>query len=118
MPQGGTMAKMTSDRRNLFGRLFNYANNFLSIMGIVLTTVTAILIIVFIVAESAGAIHNPYMASFAFLVLPGFFVLGLLVIPIGMWRRRKVLLAGGATEEELSTYPELNFNNPHLRRVI
>jgi nitrate/TMAO reductase-like tetraheme cytochrome c subunit len=111
------MAKTAANRRNLFGRLFNYANNFLSIMGIVLTTVAAILIIVFIVAASAGAIHNPYMATFAFIVLPAFFILGLIVMPIGMWRRRKLLLAGGASEEELSAYPDLDFNNPHLRKV-
>lgn len=104
-------------RSQLVGRLFNYANNPLSLLGIALTTVSAILILVFVGTEMFGALRNPYVGMFAFLFLPALFVLGLLVIPIGMLRRKRKLLAQGAKKEDLARYPRLDFNDPTLRRV-
>ncbi len=105
------------DRRRFFGRLFNYANNAITIAGVVLTTLSGLLIVVFLVAHLFGAIDNPYIGLFAYVVLPAVFVLGLIEIPIGMWRRRARLIREGATEEELTTFPRLDFNDPHIRRV-
>lgn len=111
---------MTTTRRSatqVLGRLWNLANNFLTIVGSALTTIAGLLIVTFVVVELAGGIRNPYIAGLAYLVLPVFFVAGLALMPVGMWRRRRKLLAGGATEGELDTYPKLDFNDPHLRRV-
>lgn len=103
--------------RSRFGRLFNYANNITSILGIVLTTVSAILIIVFTITDLVIKFKNPYLPVFTFMVLPAFFVLGLLLIPIGMWVRRKQLIREGATGEQLEKFPRLDFNQPEIRRV-
>ena len=110
------MAVTTSDRRKFFGRLFNYANNGLTIAGIVLTTLSGLLIIVFVIAQLWGGLDNPYIGLFAYVVLPAIFVLGLIEIPIGMWRRRRKLIREGATEEELTAFPKLDFNDPNMRR--
>lgn len=99
------------------GRLFNYANNLTSLVGIVLTTVSAISIIIFIVGDMAGEFPNPYIGIFAFMILPAVFVLGLILIPIGMLRRRRQLIAAGQTAEERARYPRLDFNDPQLRRA-
>jgi NapC/NirT cytochrome c family, N-terminal region len=111
------MTTDTDDRRRFFGRLFNYANNAITIAGVVLTTLSGLLIVVFLVAQLWGGLKSPYIGLFAYVVLPAVFVLGLLEIPIGMWRRRRRLIQEGATEEELTTFPKLDFNDPHLRRV-
>jgi len=111
------MASSTEDRKKFFGRLFNYANNGLTIAGVVLTTLSGLLIVVFIVAQLWGGLDNPYIGLFAYVVLPAIFILGLIEIPIGMWRRRRKLIKSGATEAELTTYPRLDFNDPHMRRV-
>jgi nitrate/TMAO reductase-like tetraheme cytochrome c subunit len=108
---------MSSPRSQSVGRLFNYANNPISLLGIALTTVSAILIVVFVASEMFGAIRNPYVGMFAFLALPTIFVVGLVLIPIGMLRRKKRLIAEGLTEAERSHYPRLDFNDPGLRRV-
>ncbi len=102
-------------RKNL-GRVFNYANNPLTIIGIGLTTLSALVIITFVVVEFFGELGNPYIGLFAYVAMPAVFVLGLILIPIGMWRRRRVLIAGGATEIEKSRYPRLDFNDPKIRR--
>jgi hypothetical protein len=98
-------------------RFFNLANNATTIIGASLTTVSSILIITFIVVEIFGELRNPYIGMFAYLMLPAFFVLGLLLIPIGMIRRHLRLIHSGATEDELTRYPRLDFNDPKLRRV-
>jgi hypothetical protein len=105
------------DRKKFFGRLFNYANNGLTIAGVVLTTISGLLIVVFLIAQLWGGLTSPYIGLFAYVVLPAIFVLGLIEIPIGMWRRRARLIREGATEEELTTFPKLDFNDPQIRRV-
>jgi hypothetical protein len=111
------MTPGTEDRNKFFGRVFNYANNGLTIAGIVLTTLSALLIIVFVIAQLWGDLDNPYIGLFAYVFLPVIFILGLIEIPIGMWRRRRHLIKHGATEAELTAFPRLDFNDPHLRRM-
>ncbi|MBD3856470.1 MAG: NapC/NirT family cytochrome c [Acidobacteria bacterium] len=111
------MTASTDERRKFFGRLFNYANNAITIAGVVLTTLSGLLILVFLIAQLWGGLDNPYIGLFAYVVLPIIFILGLIEIPIGMWRRRRKLIREGATEEELTDFPRLDFNDPHMRRV-
>ena len=100
------MAAISQDRKALFGRLFNYANNGITIAGIVLTTLSALLIVTFIIVELSGGLRNdPYIGLFAYVALPVVFMIGLVEIPIGMWRRRRKLIREGASEKELSDYP-------------
>lgn len=111
---------MTASSRGfaqLRGRLWNYANNPLTVIGTILTTISGLLILTLAVVEAAGGIRNPYVAGFAYLVLPPAFILGLLLVPLGMWRRRRRLIRTGATAGELDTYPRLDFNDPHVRKV-
>jgi nitrate/TMAO reductase-like tetraheme cytochrome c subunit len=107
----------TDTRKPASGRLFNYANNGLTIAGVVLTTLSGLLIIIFLLAQLWGGLDNPYIGIFAYVVLPLIFVLGLIEIPIGMWRRRRALQQRGATEAELTAFPKLDFNLPEVRRV-
>lgn len=103
--------------RQVFGRLWNYANNPLTVVGTILTTIAGLSIVILALVELAGGVRNPYVSGFAYLVLPPVFILGLLLIPFGMWRRRKRLLRAGAAAEDLDAYPRLDFNDPHVRKV-
>lgn len=112
------MAALSRDRKARLGRYFNYANNGITIAGIVLTTLSALLIVTFMIVELSGGLkHDPYIGLFAYVALPVVFMIGLVEIPLGMWRRRRKLIRQGATEEELSNYPRLDFNDPRLRRI-
>ncbi len=103
--------------RDTLGRVLNYMKNPVSIAGTIIATVAALTIVIFLLAELAGGFHNPYLGIFAYVVLPALFLLGLVLIPIGLWRRRRALLAEGATLEELSEYPRLDFNDPLIRKI-
>ncbi len=105
------------DSKGRIGRVFNYANNPLTIIGIGLTTLSSLVILTFFVVELFGELHNPYIGLFAYVAMPAVFVLGLVLIPIGMWRRRHTLIKGGATEIEKSRFPKLDFNDPKIRRA-
>jgi hypothetical protein len=102
----------------LTGRLFNFANNPMTLAGVGLTTVSAVLIFTFLIVSLFGGLQqNPYVGMFAYLVLPFFFVVGLIVIPVGMLLRRRTLAKAGTSDEEMSKYPRLDFNDPKMRRV-
>ena len=68
---------------------FRHVRNPLTLFGIWLTTVSAILFLVVFFADLFGLIHNPYLGILFFLVLPGFFVVGLLMMPLGIYFSRR-----------------------------
>jgi hypothetical protein len=84
--------------------------NPISLLGVFLATIGAFLFLVFWLAEGLGLHTNPYMGIVFFLILPGVFVFGLLLIPIGLWRDRRARRAG----REVG-WPRLDFNNPRTR---
>ena len=87
----------------------------ISIAGIVITTISAVLFIIVLLAELFGLHTNPYVGILFFLVLPALFVLGLLLIPLGAWieRRRR---AAGKPPASLE-WPRIDLNNRTHRRT-
>ena len=55
--------------------------NTLSVAGALLATFSAVLFLVVFLADLFGLHTNPYIGIVFFLILPGFFVFGLLMIP-------------------------------------
>lgn len=84
-----------------------------SIAGMVLTTISAVVFLVVFFADLFGLHSNPYLGMLFFLVLPGIFIFGLVLIPIGAWieRRRR---RSGAKPSELH-WPRLDLNKPEHR---
>lgn len=100
-----------------WARLFYYlSQNTLSLIGVVLTTSSAITLIGFWIYDFIlpGPPH-PYIGILIFLTLPGIFVLGLLLIPIGIYFRRRKLQAAG---ELPSVYPEIDLKTPTVRNGL
>lgn len=61
----------------------------LAAFGTALTTLSAVLFVLFFIIESAGWLENPYLGLISFVLLPALFVLGLVLIPIGTWLARR-----------------------------
>lgn len=94
--------------------------NWVTLFGASVTTISGIAILGFFLLGLLGLADSPYIALMALLVLPGLFVLGLLLIPVGLWlerRRVKRLAEQGIVEPELPLFPVIDFNKPHTRHV-
>lgn len=89
--------------------------NGISMAGMGLTTVAAVLFLTVFVADLFGWHTNPYLGILFFLVLPALFVLGLLLIPIGMWWTKRRVSRGLPVRRE---WPRLDLNDPVHRRTL
>jgi hypothetical protein len=89
----------------------------LGMTGAVITTVSAILFLTLFGLSLVGYHGGPYLGIVAFLILPGLFVAGLALIPVGLWRdrvrRRRIAAEGGVAVDEL---PVWNLNSDRTRR--
>ena len=93
--------------------------NWITALGGALATVSALLIIAFLILGLLGFYDTPYIGIMAFLVLPGVFVLGLLLIPVGVyWERRRARQSGDPRNPaSREVYPRIDFNRASVRRT-
>jgi nitrate/TMAO reductase-like tetraheme cytochrome c subunit len=93
-----------------------FGNNPLSLAGGALTTASGITMIGYWVVELMGRSNdNPYLGIIFFLILPALFVLGLVLIPVGIYQRRKKLQKAGAIP---AVFPKVDFNDRIFRHGI
>jgi NapC/NirT cytochrome c family protein len=95
---------------------FFLGHNAITLTGAVLTTSSAFTMISFWLHEVfGGASVNPYVGIVVFLILPGIFLAGLVLIPIGVFLRRRKLRASGTLPD---VYPKIDLGQPSLRRAM
>src|SRR5215510_9614553 len=96
--------------------LYYLGQNPVSLAGAVLTTSSAATLIAFWFYDFLlpGPPH-PYIGILLFLILPGIFVFGLVLIPVGILLRRHRLKAKG---ELLDIYPAINLRQPMVRQGV
>jgi len=63
----------------------------LAILGALITTASAVAFVALAIAVLAGLFENPYAGLVVFIALPTLFVIGLLLIPAGMWLQSRKL---------------------------
>jgi NapC/NirT cytochrome c family, N-terminal region len=85
-----------------------------SFLGVALATLSAVVFLFVFLLDMFGLHQNPYLGIVFFLVLPAFFVLGLLLIPLGWYLDRRRRLRG----LEQRHWPRLDLNNPSHRRFV
>jgi nitrate/TMAO reductase-like tetraheme cytochrome c subunit len=93
------------------------AHNPISLTGIGLTSASALTLIGFWVVAvfGHGGSANPYVGIIFDLCLPALFVLGLCLIPLGIWWKKRSLRATGQLPTE---YPAVDLRNPVYRRTL
>jgi hypothetical protein len=111
------MANLDRFKREWLRPFLFYGNNRLSLVGGALTTASAMVLIGFWIIAFFGhsGPDNPYIGIILDLCLPGIFVLGLLLIPVGMWQRQRHLKATGQIP---SIYPEIDLGDPVFRHGV
>ena len=111
------MSETGSFKQNWLQPFFFLGRNILSLIGGAITTASAFVLVGFWMVDvlGHGGSSNPYIGLILFLFLPAFFILGLILIPIGIYFQRRKLLAQGTLP---SIYPEVNFSDPMFRHAL
>jgi hypothetical protein len=87
-----------------------------SMVGAWLTTGSAVTLLVFWLVELIrGGPSHPYAGIFLFMVLPALFIAGLILMPFGLFMRRRALRASGQLPH---VYPHLDLGDTVLRRGL
>jgi hypothetical protein len=90
--------------------------NYISFAGILIVVSSLASIILLFLIELTERAENPYLGIVTYVILPAFLILGLVIIPVGMFfeRRRRRRQASS----EIATYPRIDFNDPRQRKVL
>jgi hypothetical protein len=67
--------------------LVHLSNNWISLIGVVVVTTATVFWLFLLPTTLRGDVHNPYNGILAFLLLPVFFLSGLILIPLGIYLR-------------------------------
>jgi hypothetical protein len=102
--------------RRLLDWIPNLWSNPLSLVGTVLTTVTGFALLVLLVFDVTGLTLNPYVGVMFLVGLPALFVLGLLLIPVGILVHRR--RHGPAPKLRLGEALAAAFSTPSGRRKV
>jgi hypothetical protein len=110
------MFKVFTNFYNVFLGLFG--RNWVTLIGSLVSTISAFMIIFFIILGITGYELTPYIGIMAFLLMPIFFITGIVIILIGVYLdhiERKQLTAKGKTKSE---YPTIDLNDQHTRKMF
>jgi len=116
-PEGGKAAlqNLQEGLTHFLRPIVYLSHNLISRVGVVLTTTSAITLLVAYTSEFFGVFRpNPYVGILVFLVLPGVFVAGLVLIPLGIYREFRRERRLGVLP---SIYPTIDFSHRELRRT-
>ena len=94
-------------------RLAGLVRHPLSMAGAAIATASGIAFLVFAAASITGLFDNPYGGIVGFVFLPLLLVLGLLLIPAGMWLARRQHGTGRSNDD----WPVLDLSIPRVRRT-
>ncbi len=90
--------------------------NTITLVGTALAAVSFGLIIFLMALEALSHEHKPYMGIIAFIILPGFLIIGLALGAFGVWRQQRRRRLGLPSTEQL---PRIDLNDPaQLRATV
>ena len=93
-----------------------FGNNPVSLAGGAITTGSGVTMISYWLAQLAGQLSdNPYLGIIFFLFLPALFLLGLALIPLGVFLRRRKLQKAGQIP---AAFPRIDLNDRIFRHGI
>lgn len=89
--------------------------NYISFIGMVIAFTSLACILLLFLIDFTQRTENPYFGIVTYIILPGFLILGVVIVVVGMLfeRRRRRL----SPTSDLSPYPKIDLNNPRERRI-
>jgi NapC/NirT cytochrome c family, N-terminal region len=89
-------------------------NNWISLTGVVMVTTATIFWLFLLPTTLRGETENPYIGILAYLAIPAPFFIGLLLVPLGIWVKRRREGRAGVYPPE---FPPLHWSNHELRKL-
>src|SRR5579872_5862485 len=109
------MTPISPKGRGWLAPIIYLSNNWISLMGTILVTTATVFWLFLLPVTLRGEASSPYIGILVFLVLPAPFFAGLIMIPLGMWLKRKRTGRAGIYPPE---FPTLTWHNLELRRLV
>jgi hypothetical protein len=106
---------MMTQLRRWLTPLVYLSNNWISLIGVVLVTATGIIWLLLLPVTLRGAIAHPYVGILVYLMLPAVFFAGLILIPVGIYLKRR---RERATGQYPTKFPPLDIYNRELRKLL
>ena len=93
--------------------------HWVSLVGAIVALVALVMILMLIGLQLAGFDGGAYLGIVTYMLLPMVFAAGLVLIPIGVWLRRRQEAAARAHHEAMPRpLPVIDLNNEHTRGVL
>ena len=92
--------------------------HWLSLLGTMVAIVALLLMIMMVAIELSGFQGGPYLGILTYMILPMVLVGGLVLIPIGVIRKRKLDARAAAAHEAPSKLPVIDLNNERTRGAV
>jgi nitrate/TMAO reductase-like tetraheme cytochrome c subunit len=97
-------------------KLPSAARNWITIIGLLIATINFLLIIVLFLISTIFNKNETNLGLFIYIILPGFLLLGLIMIPAGIVISRRKRIVSTPTEKKL--LPAIDLNNPRHRNAF
>jgi len=97
-------------------KLVSSGRNWISIIGLLIASVNFLMIIVLFLISTIFNKNDTNLGLFIYIILPGFLLLGLIMIPAGILISRKKRIAESKGEKRL--FPAIDLNNPKHRKAF
>jgi hypothetical protein len=97
-------------------KLPHYSKNWLTIIGSIIAGINLALILMLFIISTIFDKGNTNLGLFIYIILPGFMILGLLLIPVGMFRERRRLRK--SLVHEVARFPRIDLNDPRHRNAF
>jgi hypothetical protein len=106
-----------SDRlnRGWLSPLVHLSNNWISLAGVIIVTTATVFWLFLLPTTLRGETTTPYIGILVFLGLPAPFFAGLIMIPLGIWLKRKREGRSGIYPPD---FPALTWGNFELRKLV
>ncbi len=92
------------------------SKNWLTIIGSIIAVINFLLIILLFIISTIFDKASTYLGLFIYIILPGFLLLGLIFIPVGMYFKRKSLHRSKSVD--FTPLPVIDLNNRKQRMVF
>lgn len=105
-----------SDKTAVPQKVPSLYHNYISFAGTAIAVAASACILLLLVMEFTHETATPYLELFTFILFPSILIFGLFVVLVGILYERRRRRRFSPTE--IPTYPTLDLNDPHRRRVF